>query len=117
MSTVVETVLDKSYLHLDGAILKVFPLVEKKKTKNYLQRLEGFQRKSGKQEESDKGKRKPNMWDERTIVVVGFKPDATGDAILMLFETKLPDDEVAILRMQRHPNRDVIYITFETANG
>ena len=73
--------------------------------------------KSDRQEESDIGKSKTNTWDERTVEVTGLKPDTTGDAIVLLFESKLADDEDALLRIQRDPNRDTIYITFKTADG
>ena len=73
------------------------------------------QAKSDRQEESDKRQRKTNVWDEKTIEVTRLKPGTTGDAILLLFESKLP--EVVILLIQRHPNKDVIYITFETDDG
>jgi len=115
VSTVAQTVLDKSPLQLDGAGLNVFPDISHNQSRpdDMSHRLSM----SGRQGESDKGQHKTNMWDGRTIEVTGLKPDTTGDAILLLLESKLPDDDVAVLRIQRHPSRDVIYITFETTNG
>ena len=113
MSTVAQTVLDKSHLQLDGAGLEVFPDVAQNKSRpdDKSQRLA----KSGRGEESDRGKRKTNTWDERTIEVTGLKRDATGDAIFLLLENELP--EVVIQHIQRHPNKDVFYITFKTGDG
>ena len=112
MSTVAETVLNKSHLQLDGAGLHVFPDISQNQSQpgDISHRLAKF----GRQEESDKGQHK-TMWDGRTIEVTGLKPDATGDAISLLLESKLPD--VVVLRIQRHPSRDVLYITCRSADG
>ena len=114
VSTVAQNVLDKSPLQLDGAGLKVFPDMSQNRSRSgdKSHRLA----KSDRQEDSDKGQHK-TMWDGKTIEVTGLKQDTTGDAILLLLESELPDDDVACLRIQRHPDRDVIYITFETHDG
>ena len=115
MSAVAQNVLDKSHLQLDGAVLKVFPDLSQNQSRP--DDKSHRQAPSGRQVEPDIGKCKTNMWDGRTIEVTGLKPDTTGDSILLLFESKLPDDEVAFQRIQRHSVRCVIYITFETADG
>ena len=114
MSAVAQTVLNKSHLQLDGAGLKVSPHISQNQSRpgDMSHRLAEY----GRQEEPDRGQHK-TMWDGRTIEVTGLKPDATGDAILLLFESEFPDDDVAFLRIQRHRSRDVIYITFKTHDG
>ena len=130
MSTVAQTVLDKSRLQLKGAVLKVFPLVEKEESPDNPHgldesdsqgdtRRQDMSRTQGGThgQESSKTRTTQKDWDIRTIEVTGHKATTSGDAIVLLFESKLPNDEDPITHLQRHPDKDVIYVTFTTAEG
>ena len=137
MPTVAQTVLDKSHLQLDGAVLTVCPLVGKGESADNLQdnthgqdvsQRQGDtcgldksrqQPEPGKQEDSRRGIQTTTQkhWGGETIEVIGHKATTTGDAIVLLFESKLLDDEDPIRRLQRHPDKDVIYVTFTSAEG
>ena len=113
-----QSVLKKHCLNLDGDTLNVSRAWDKVHMPGKSDR----QDKSCRWEES--GGRSPEPegssqeeWDGRTIEVCGFDPSATGDAIVLLFENKLQSADVTVRSVQRWPDKNVIYLTFETAEG
>ncbi|KAI0210907.1 hypothetical protein LSAT2_004309, partial [Lamellibrachia satsuma] len=54
-------------------------------------------------------------WDGRTIEVYGFNRSATGDAIVLSFESKFSSGDVTVQSVQRSPGKTVTYLTFESA--
>ncbi|KAI0230155.1 hypothetical protein LSAT2_019455, partial [Lamellibrachia satsuma] len=91
---------------------------EKSDRQDKSRRQEEFDRqdKSQRLEESLEAERSSQEeWDGRTIEVYGFDPSATGDAIVLKFESKFPSDDGTVQSVQRSPDKNVTYLTFETA--
>jgi len=93
----------------------VFPAVIKDESIDDLQGLD----KSQKHAKSSKGKRRTTQkdWDGRTLQITGHKAKTTGDAIVLLLESKLSDDEELIQSVQLHPDKEIFYVTFATDEG
>ena len=113
-----QSVLKKHCLNLDGDTLNVSRAWDKAHRREESDRLD----KSCRWEESGGRSPEPKRssqeeWDGRTIEVYGFDSSATGNAIVLLFEREFPSADVTVQSVQRWPDKNVTYLTFETAEG
>ena len=138
LSAVAQTVLEKPDLNLEGGLLDVSRAWDKARRQEESDRQDKSRRqeksdrkdKSRRQEESDSQDKSHRLeespepegssqeeWDGRCIEVCGFNPSATGDAIVLSFESKFPSGDGTVQSVQRSPDKNVTYLTFETVEG
>ena len=58
-----------------------------------------------------------DVWDGKTVEVYGLKPSTSYDSILLFFESKQCSDGSEVLKVQRHMDETVAYVTFKYSGG
>ncbi|KAI0239741.1 hypothetical protein LSAT2_009538 [Lamellibrachia satsuma] len=101
-----QSVLKKPDLNLDGDLLDVSRAWDKARRREESDTCDASPEPVGSSQEE---------WDGRTIEVCGSIPSATGDAIVLKFESKFPSGDVTVRSVQCSPGKNVTYLTFETA--